>query len=136
MKDFLIILFFIGFFVLGGFGFVWILSDSSSTKQQPNIEKLLEADKEITDRIELLLTVNSIILCESSGKHENTWGDKNYKYPAYGIGQFQKRTFYWLSEKAGYKNLKWESKKDQVKLLMWAVDNKYGKLWTCYKNIK
>ena len=124
----------IGFVILLGsflgYTFVYYLPQQ---KSPPNIEKLLEAEAEITNKIELLLTVHSIIICESSGRHENIWGDKNYKFPAYGIAQIQERTFYWLANKANFKHMKWKDKKDQIKLLMWAIENGYGSLWTCFK---
>ena len=133
MKDFVISMFLL-FLIFGGF---YLYNNTTIIRQkQPNVEKLLETEQEIGHRIELLLTVQSILLCESSGKHENVWGDKNYKYPAYGIAQIQERTFYWLSDKAGFKNMKWKNKNDQIKLLMWAVENDYGELWTCYKEWK
>ena len=76
--------------------------------------------------------MEAIIQCESSGEHEGKWGDIEKKYPAYGIAQFQERTFYWLSEKAGTKG-NWKNKYDQIDLLEWAIDNGYSYLWTCAK---
>lgn len=76
---------------------------------------------------------NKVMKCESpEGKH-NIWGDLNYPHKAYGILQFQKRTFIWLSKISGKKGLHWKNEKDQKELFFWAVQNGYGKLWTCYR---
>lgn len=88
------------------------------------IEKL---NKEKTEVI-----IRKIIQCESEGK-EDVWGDKNYIYPAYGITQIQNRTFLWLSDISGKKNLKWKNPKHQIELLKWALLNGQGDLWTCYR---
>lgn len=96
--------------------------------------KEMQVKEELIKQIELLLTVQSIVMCESSGKHEQ-WGDHNKKYPAFGIGQFQERTFYWLAGKAGFKNLNWKKVDDQLNVLIWAVDNGFGNLWTCYRKV-
>lgn len=76
--------------------------------------------------------VKKIIQCESEGKH-NVWGDKNYIYPAYGILQFQQRTFIWLSNISGKKDMKWKNKDHQIELLKWALQNGQGGLWTCFR---
>ncbi len=94
-----------------------------------------EAEAVIRHRIELLLTTQSIIMCESGGKHDGVWGDSNLKYPVYGIGQFQERTFYWLAKQAGFKKVSWKKVDDQLRLLLWAVDNGYAGLWTCYRRV-
>jgi len=74
--------------------------------------------------------IDKIIMCESSW--DNTkWGDLGKEYPAYGLAQFQERTFYWLANLAD-KELNWKNATDQVWLLRWAIDNNYGYLWTCY----
>ena len=73
------------------------------------------------------------MLISSGGLHENVWGDKNYIHKAYGIAQFQKRTFYWLMDISGKKNMKWKNKDDQIKLLKWALENGQGELWSCYR---
>lgn len=76
---------------------------------------------------------NKVMKCESpEGKHD-IWGDLNYPHKAYGIAQFQKRTFVWLSNLAGKKNRQWKKKEHQIELLEWALVNGHGKLWTCYR---
>ena len=74
-----------------------------------------------------------VIECESSGNHEGIWGDCALPYPAYGIAQFQKRTFDFLKRLAERKDLSYWDKNDQVWLLNWAMDNGFGHYWTCYK---
>ena len=77
------------------------------------------------------LIASKIIFEESGGVHE-TWGDLDYKYPAYGICQMQERTFYWLAEKVGRTDLDWKNKEDQIFLLKWSINNGYCSLWsTC-----
>ena len=87
-------------------------------------------DKINKTRTEII--IKKIIQCESEGK-EDIWGDKNYKFPAYGIAQMQKRTFYWLMGISGKKNMKWKNKDHQIELLEWALQNGQGNLWTCYR---
>ena len=75
---------------------------------------------------------NKVIQCESEGRH-NLWGDLNYPHHAYGILQFQQRTFIWLTKLSGKRALKWKNKENQVELFEWAIKNNYGYLWTCYR---
>ena len=86
-----------------------------------------EKHKEIIERI---------LFCESSNRHEGVWGDLNYKHHAYGIAQFQRRTFYWMAGLSGMQGLNWKNKEDQIWLLNWALENNLGKHWTCYNKIK
>lgn len=79
--------------------------------------------------------VYKIIKCESGCVH-GLWGDKNKPYRAYGIAQFQKRTFDWLKKLAGRPELKWKNEKDQLWLLRWAVKNNYSKYWSCASDAK
>jgi hypothetical protein len=75
--------------------------------------------------------VYDVIWCESKGDH-SAIGDLNYEYQAFGIAQFQIRTFNWLKELSGYYNLRIENEKDQIILLNWAINNDFGYLWSCY----
>ena len=71
----------------------------------------------------------NIILCESGGKND-VWG----KYGEFGIAQFKEKTFYWMADLAGLENPNWKDEKQQVYLLLWALDNGLAKKhWTCYK---
>lgn len=78
--------------------------------------------------------LDKIIEKESSGR-VSVWGDSHKQYKAFGAVQFQERTFYWLSEKAGF-NGNWKNPDDQIELLDWAIRNNYGYLWSTYKNAK
>ncbi len=96
---------------------------------KPGIEKIRQEEKQ--KKVETI--VNKVIKCESpEGKHD-VWGDKHYIYPAYGILQFQRRTFYWLVSISGKKGLNWKKKDDQIELAKWAIENNQGELWTCYR---
>jgi len=75
----------------------------------------------------------AIIKCESQG--EMVWGDLDKPHKAYGVAQFQKRTFDWLCELSG-KDLDYYSAEDQKELLRWALENWHGRLWTCYSVVK
>lgn len=79
--------------------------------------------------------VNAVIQCESGGVHDR-WGDLDYPYHAYGIAQFQERTFYWMEglAKPDHK-LYWYNEQDQRFLLKWAIENGLGKYWTCYRRL-
>lgn len=79
--------------------------------------------------------IQKIISCESSGRHTNVWGDLDYKHPAYGVAQFQERTFNWMRGLAGRNDLEWKNKEDQLWLLAWALENGKGKFWTCYRKV-
>ena len=79
------------------------------------------------------IIANKVMKCESpDGKH-NIWGDLNYPHKAFGIAQFQKRTFVWMSRISGKKHLQWKNKKDQIELLNWAIEKGYGHYWTCFR---
>jgi len=76
------------------------------------------------------IIASKIMFRESGGVH-NIWGDLDYEFPAFGIGQFQNRTFYWLADLAN-KDLEWENEQDQIWLLKWAIENGHCNLWsTC-----
>lgn len=89
-----------------------------------NYEQEIKKIKIITDKI---------MKCESPDGGHDHWGDLDYPHHAYGIAQFQKRTFVWLSNISGKKHLQWKSKKDQIELLHWALANGHENLWTCYR---
>lgn len=73
--------------------------------------------------------VLQIIGCESDFRHINVWGDGK---TSYGIGQYKRKTFYWLAEKAGMTNLNWKDRQHQITLMKWAVEHGYAELWSCY----
>ena len=72
---------------------------------------------------------SKIMDCESGDRHEGIWG----KAGEYGIAQFKKNTFYWMSGLAGLKNPDWKNREQQIWLLEWALKNGYEEHWTCYK---
>ena len=74
-----------------------------------------------------------IIQCESQGKM--VWGDLDKPHKAYGVAQFQERTFDWMCKLSG-KNLDYANADHQRELLRWALENNYGRMWTCYYKIK
>jgi hypothetical protein len=88
------------------------------------VEKIQQKNNEV---------IEFILMCESSGRHEGVWGDLNSKHPAYGIAQFQKRTFLWMADLMGLENPDWKSEEQQIKVLDWALQNEMGCHWTCYK---
>lgn len=92
--------------------------------QRGHAQGLLDAE----DR-QIEFMVNYIIHRESTGRHEGVWGDKHLPYPAYGIAQFQKRTFNWMKKLAGRTDLSWKNEDDQRWLLAWALKNGYGSHW-------
>ncbi|MBD3282080.1 MAG: transglycosylase SLT domain-containing protein [Candidatus Portnoybacteria bacterium] len=70
-----------------------------------------------------------LVNCESKWNPDAV-GDLDYIYQAYGLTQIQKRTFKWLSKKAGMEG-DINSDHDQLRLLKWALDNGYCHLWSC-----
>ncbi len=72
--------------------------------------------------------MRAVIQCESGYIHD-VYGDHN---KAYGLLQFHKNTFLWMSslekEKLNYTN-----PEHQIKLFAWALSTGLGKHWTCYK---
>lgn len=93
----------------------------------PSGESVLEYDWKL-EKI-----VSQIVMCESGGRHEGVWGDLDKPHPAYGIAQFQRRTFEHFKNMAGRPELKWKNKDDQIWLLKWAIKNNLAHHWTCYK---
>lgn len=112
------------------FGFA-IGFSSPHSPRNIEIQKSVQLEQEIRDRIELLLTVRGLILCESSW-NKNAIGDKG---KSFGLGQFQYQTFEWLKNKANMSKLKWKDPHDQITLLIWAVENDFINLWTCSKQV-
>ena len=87
---------------------------------------------ELDQHLKVLETARTVIDCESGGVHDS-WGDKDRPYASYGVAQFQKRTFDELAKKATLPNPDWKNSAQQVQLLIWAIQNGYGKRWTCYR---
>lgn len=72
----------------------------------------------------------SIAKCESSLRHEGIYGDGG---KAYGIFQFHKPTFEEMKRKAKMPDLEYTDQDDQVNLASWAIANKLGSHWTCWR---
>lgn len=87
---------------------------------------------EMQQHRQVLETARRVIDCESGGVHDR-WGDKDRPHPSYGVAQFQKRTFEELAKKARMSNPDWKNPAQQIQLLIWAIQNGYGKRWTCYR---
>jgi hypothetical protein len=104
-----------------------ITHEITITKEEIQIPTISEEEKYFDKLTE------DIIQCESQGKM--VWGDLNLKHKAYGVAQFQERTFKWLCELSG-KDLNYYSAEDQKELLRWALENNYGRMWTCYEIVK
>lgn len=98
------------------------------------VTQLKNENKELSMVWEKYSTIDDVINCESGGKHD-VWGDLDYKYPAFGKLQFQRRTFNWLSDKSNNTDLHWKNSNDQIFLFNWAMENNYGHLWTCYRKL-
>jgi len=96
--------------------------------QSHTLGSIMEEDIDKWDII-----VDKIIQCES--QNQMVWGDLHLPIKAYGVAQFQFRTFEWLKELANAPRLNFYKEKDQVWLLKWALQNNYGYLWSCYNKI-
>jgi hypothetical protein len=79
----------------------------------------------------------SILACESSGHSRNQRGKPLVGDGglAKGIAQFHQNTFNELSKKAHMKNMHWLDPIDQMRLMVWAIDNGYGNRWSCYRKL-
>ena len=75
--------------------------------------------------------VIDIIECESSGKY-NAVGDDGVSV---GIAQFQEQTFNEMKRLAHMPHLKWKRPIDQLRLMVWMLDNGFGYRWTCYRKL-
>lgn len=75
----------------------------------------------------------AMIKLESSGNHENTWGDGGMSY---GWLQFQERTFKSFAKMYGLEGLDWKNKEHQYQLAYLMVRDGYGGEWSVYKRAK
>lgn len=71
--------------------------------------------------------------CESGNNHKVKPGDDG---KAIGKFQFHVPTFEWMKGLAGLPELKITSEQDQEILFKWAIENGYGRHWTCYRDLK
>lgn len=96
----------------------WILSGHSFTYTAENKENQFE------------ILADKIIECESHGD-ETAVGDGGR---AFGVAQFHKPTFDWLCKLSG-KDLDYYNANDQRELLIWALENNRGYLWSCFHKV-
>jgi hypothetical protein len=89
----------------------------------------LKEEPEIITQTDII--VENIIQCES--QNQMVWGDLDLPIHAFGVAQFQERTFNHLKELANTPNLDFYKETDQIWLLKWAIENGYGNYWTCYR---
>uniref|UniRef100_A0A6M3JN77 Transglycosylase SLT domain-containing protein n=1 Tax=viral metagenome TaxID=1070528 RepID=A0A6M3JN77_9ZZZZ len=82
----------------------------------------------VAPSVEIL--ADKIIQCESGGDN-NAVGDNG---KARGIAQFHRPTFDWLCRLSG-KDLNYYNAQDQRELLVWALENGRGYLWSCFRNL-
>jgi hypothetical protein len=119
-----------------------LVSGKSTLTTQPLFTKpqtflIEEVKDEVVNKEDGVITepldevIKDVINCESRG-NPNLVGDLGLKYKAYGILQFQIRTFNSLSELSGlYGSI--DNSDDQIKLFKWAIANGYGRYWyNCY----
>jgi len=70
-----------------------------------------------------------VIMCESSGKHDNVWGSAG----EYGILQYKQDSFYWLADKYNFIG-DWKNKYDQIDLFLLTSEQDKYQHWTCFRN--
>lgn len=80
-------------------------------------------------------TIHNILQCESGYRHEGLVGDLDYPYQAYGMAQYQLRTFMMLAEEVGLENPDIWNAEQQLTLLNHALNTGRGDLWTCYRKL-
>jgi hypothetical protein len=68
---------------------------------------------------------------ESRNNHNVKNGDNGL---AKGLYQFHDKTFDWMKGLAGMTNLNIAREKDQEILFEWAIENGYGRHWSCIKD--
>ena len=101
--------------------------ESQSYAERIQREVVLER---LERRLRLTEATLSTALCENGLRLDGV-GDGGRSH---GFLQVQRATFYDLAGKAGMKGLYWKNPYHQVKIFQWAVENGYGKKWTCYKD--
>ncbi len=97
------------------------------------VEKILDevvetATSTYDEMIKTNLMLNYVIDCESSGRHDNIWGQAG----EYGILQYQEKSFYWLADKYNFTG-EWKNKDDQIELFLLLTDEERYTHWTCVK---
>jgi hypothetical protein len=90
---------------------------------------------EVADQEGVSTSTMVYVLQHESNFDPNAIGDHG---AAHNVAQFHKPTFEWMKAMAikqglPYENLSYNSAKDQIILLGWALKNNYGCQWTTYK---
>lgn len=93
---------------------------------------------EVADQEHVSTSTTVYILQHESDFNPDAIGDHGL---AHNVAQFHKPTFDWMrgtAVKQGlpYQNLAYNSSKDQIILLVWALKNNLGDNWTTYRNIE
>jgi len=99
-----------------------------ANEMEPVLEAGIERVEQTRAELAKYRLMLEIVACESSFNRKAV-GDGG---KAYGLAQFHKPTFYMMAKKAGYDG-RWESSKDQIRLLKWAIDEGYADEWSCPK---
>jgi len=107
-----------------------ILTSINSTLFISN-NTLASLENELREITWVDIVAENVIQCES--QNQMIWGDLDLPIHAYGIAQFQERTFNWMKAEANAPTLNYYDRDDQEWLLKWAIKNGYGSHWTCYK---
>jgi|GEM_PF-3471881 len=103
-----------------------LFADLRQCMEEKNI--LVKRIEELNKEMKTLRILDELARCESGYRHY-VWGDNG---KSYGILQFQERTFKYLAKKAGMDGLNWNDSVDQIVLAKWAINNGYGKYWSCF----
>ena len=130
---FLVILLIISVIYLVGF----FPSSASFNYKAEEMEDVVETGQakahNLTEVAPSTILADKIIECESNGRM--VMGDLNYPYPAYGIIQVQERTWLWLSEKMDFEG-SINNADDQRRFLIMAIEQGYGRYWSCFRQLK
>lgn len=115
------------------FNFEYMDSIGSATRQDLEDSKDIsdeseEFDGSSADIIKINLMLNWVIDCESSGIHEDRWGEEN----EYGILQWKSETWDFLSDKYNYEG-DWKNQDDQIELFLLTSEEDKIKHWSCYR---
>lgn len=78
-------------------------------------------------------TIQKLIQCESRGKNIKIVDSNGYY--SYGILQFQRSTWNDFSRESGIIGDPMKEN-DAIRMTRWAIENGYGKRWTCWKIIQ
>lgn len=93
---------------------------------------------EVADQEDVSSSTMVYVLQHESGFDPDAIGDHGL---AHNVAQFHKPTFEWMQEEAikqglPYQNLTYNSAKDQIILLAWALKNKEGDNWTTFRELQ